>query len=532
MELYLKKEHVTKPYEKKWQFCVGSCHASTLLRVDTIAMLKRFHDELGIKRVRFHGIFNDDLGSLNSFSQAFFGLPVGKHLIETNFYKIGLVYDNILSIGMQPFVELSTMPAVLAQDKTPSFVYGSIQSAPESLEKWCDYIRAYLTYLFHRYGEDEVTQWYFELWNEPDLSKVFFKGTKETYFEFYSATAKTFKAFCPQLKIGGPATSASRWVGEFVDWCRANDVPLDFVTTHQYLGEAFIGVGEEEKTPVSDPAVEAAAEAERIRRIDAALETIPAGTSFLECWRRLTGEDGTENPSFDADLMPRNARVVKEQAKGLPVYYTEWNISAAFGSVGHDTRKMAAYDVRTALALEDIIDGNSIWCYSDAFEELHQFKEPFHGGYGMMNFSGIPKPVYHGMKMLADAEENRICLDASQFTEVEAAAFEGTREKQILLFRQNTQQLDTPPEMVSICVELEVCPQRVYLQRIDEEHCNPLRIWQEMGSPDDLNKAEVAHIMEASAMRDEEIAYTYQEGVLRTEVALGVNDLYFIRIEK
>ena len=43
---------------------------------------------------------------------------------------------------------------------------------------------------------------------------------------------------------------------------------------------------------------------------------------------------------------------------------------------------------------------------------------------------------------------------------------------------------------------------------------------------------EVSQIIAASEMRDEQLAYSYSCGVLRTEVEIGVNDVYFIRIEK
>ena len=262
------------------------------------------------------------------------------------------------------------------------------------------------------------------------------------------------------------------------------------------------------------------------------MDALPEDISLLDALHTvLGGGDGTQKDCA-ADLLPRNARIVKEQAKGLPVFYTEWNLSASFGARGQDMRKVAAYDVKTSLAIEDIVDGNSIWCYSDIFEELHQFKEPFHGGYGMVTYTGIPKPVFYGMRMLAQAEENRILLDESQFTEVEAAAFEGEREKQVILFRQNTIQSEAEPEPVKLSIELADQPKRVFLQRIDEEHCNPRKVWEEMGSPNDLNRAEAEYILKASEMIDEEVEFDLENGVLTVQAALGINDIYFIRIVK
>lgn len=150
----------------------------------------------------------------------------------------------------------------------------------------------------------------------------------------------------------------------------------------------------------------------------------------------------------------------------------------------------------------------------------------------MVTYTGIPKPVFWGMKMLAESGERRILFDEKQFTEIEAAAFESDTEKQILLFRQNTIQSDAAPEKTEIQVELEQRPQRVYLQRIDEDHCNPRRIWEEMGAPDDLTAGEVDYIKENSKMVEEKLSGTYQDGIFKAEVELGVNDLYFIRIVK
>lgn len=536
MKLQIRENLPTKKYEKKWQFCVGSCHASTLLRADALAILKRVHDELGVQRVRFHGTFNDDMGTLCNFPVVF-GMPIGEHIIETNFYKIGVVYDNLLAIGMKPFIELSFMPELLAADPTRGFVYGSINSLPKEMEKWCDYIREFLKYLFHRYGEEEVSTWYFEVWNEPDLTRPFFKGTQENYFRFYEATARTIKEFCPNIRVGGPSSSASKWIKDFVKFCRDENVPVDFVSTHQYLGEPFLGVEEKETEVTYEEAVEEQkkaekAEQERIKKLQEIFAALPEDISLLQALKTVFQGDGTERDGLDRNLLPKNAEIVKEQAEGLPVFYTEWNLSASFGARGQDMRKVAAYDIRTSLKLEDTVNGNSIWCYSDIFEELHQFKEPFHGGYGMLTYHGIPKPVFWGMRMLAQAEEQQILLDETQFTEVEAAAFDGEKEKQVLLFRQNTKQLDVPAESVQLEIELKASPKRVYLQRIDEEHCNPRRIWEEMGCPNDLNHAEVEQIRRASEMVDEEIDYTYENGSLAINTALGVNDIYFIRIEK
>ena len=536
MKIEIKSNLPKSKYDKKWQFCIGSCHAATVLRTDACKLLKKMHEELGIRYVRFHGIFNDDMKTLSTFSDVM-GIPGGDKFTERTFYKCGLVYDNVLECGLKPFVELSFMPELLALDKSHGKgFYGSIMSMPESLAVWADYMKAFIEFLLHRFGKEELEQWYFEVWNEPDLEGMFFKGTKEDYFRLYEVTAKAIKEACPSLKVGGPSTSGSKWIQSFVNHCEEHQLPLDFVSTHQYVGDPFLGIsdagGPDGKDSNSQPEEHNLENImKQMQQLSTLFEQMPAETPLLQVLRTFTG-DPTETTDMDRDVFKKNATIVRGQAKDYPLFYTEWNLCASFGAYSNDTRKTAAYDMRTALQINDLVDGSSIWCYSDIFEELHQFTEEFHGGFGLISLNGIPKPVFYGMKMLAEAEDHRIELDESCFTEVEAAAFEGSREKQILLFRQSMKQELKEKEKVTVTVEVNEKPQRIILQRIDEAHCNPLKEWEQMGSPKDLTKAEVQMLKEKTSMQDEVMEYQYQDGIITVQVDLAVNDIYFIRMVK
>lgn len=252
--------------------------------------------------------------------------------------------------------------------------------------------------------------------------------------------------------------------------------------------------------------------------------------TFLNGFRVLM-PDKSETTDIAYGIFPDNARKVREQAGDLPVYYTEWNENAGFSAWTNDTRKVAAYDVRAALETADSLDGSSIWCFSDIFEELHPFPQEFHGGFGMLTQNGIPKPVYHAMKMLADAGDLRLDLgeDATK-GEIGYAAFRRADSLQVIFFRQKMKNLDLPKEKVTLALELDAAPASVVLRRVDEEHGNPLKLWQEMGSPLSLNKAEIRSLTEGSAVEDEPWPFLFDGGVLRAEAELGVNDVYFLTV--
>ena len=532
MAYRIRRDAAVVPHKKHWQFCVGSGHALLALRTDYTRQLKFIHDTLGIERVRFHGIFGDDMRTVTDLSMQM-PAPGAERFTEYNFNACGVAYDNVLEAGMKPFVELSFMPGKLAlrEEGRPVegfFFYNPNVVPPADEKAWVDYIQAFVRFLIHRYGVEEVRTWHFEVWNEPDLPGAFFNGTRDEYFRLYEITAKAIKAIDDQIKVGGPSTSNSKWVSSFLRFCEENRLPVDFVTTHQYAGDPLGGV--EDQGDMEDAGGKNT-DWEKSRETQAELLKAAKGDSFLEGFRALM-PDKSETTDITGDVFPKNARIVRKQAGAMPLYYTEWNENAIFSAYTNDTRKVAAYDVKMALKVADDMDGSSIWCFSDIFEELHPFPQEFHGGFGMLTQNGIPKPVYHAMKMLADAGDERIDLGPDALDgEIGVAAFRKGGATQVLLFRQRMKNERLPLEPVRLEVELERAPGSVRVRRVDGEHGNPLRIWEEMGSPISLNRAEIEAIRDRSAVQPEDWPFKWKDGVLSAEFSLGVNDVYFVEIE-
>ncbi|MBR2822568.1 MAG: hypothetical protein IKE24_02645 [Clostridia bacterium] len=534
MEFRIRKDTPVKPHRKHWQFCVGSGHALLALRTDYTRQLKWIHDTLGIQRVRFHGIFDDDMRTFNDLSMMY-SIPGSEAFTEYNFNACGVAYDNVLEAGMKPFVELSFMPDKLArkregEKREGSFFYHPLIVPPEDLAAWKEYITAFMSFLIHRYGIEEIRTWYFEVWNEPDLPMAFWNGTRDEYFALYEATAQAIKAVDAAIPVGGPATSNSKWVRSFLQYCRERSVPVDFVSTHQYAGDPLGGVEAQGGMEETDQGFDLEAMMAGMRQAAAEMAKLEDKT-FLKGFRTLM-PDKSETTEIEYGLFPDNAKIVRQQAEGKPVFYTEWNENAGFSAYTNDTRKVAAYDVRAALEVEESVDGSSIWCFSDIFEELHPFPQEFHGGFGMLSQNGIPKPVYHAMKMLSDAGDQRMDLgEEATKGEIGIAAFRKGKDTQVILFRQKMKNMDLPKEKAVVRLELAQKPARVLLRRVDEEHGNPLRLWEEMGSPVSLNRQEVEALKRESAVEREACEFDWTDGTLTLAAELGVNDVYFFEIE-
>lgn len=89
------------------------------MRSDYARQLKFIHDELGIERVRFHGIFDDDMQAIMSMADMM-PIPGAEKFQNYNFFNIFAAYDNVLAAGMKPWVELSFMPSAIAKKEEKS----------------------------------------------------------------------------------------------------------------------------------------------------------------------------------------------------------------------------------------------------------------------------------------------------------------------------------------------------------------------------------------------------------------------------
>jgi xylan 1,4-beta-xylosidase len=446
-----------------WEHTVGSDHAPVTLRADWQRQLERCHKELGFKYVRFHGLLSDGMGTLVRENDK----------LLYSFFNADKVFDFLLSIGMKPFVELSFMPKALASGKKTVFNYEANVTPPRDYKQWATLIRKVVSHWVERYGRAEVREWFFEVWNEPNL-KAFWTGTQRDYFKLYRHTAAAIKKVDASLRVGGPATAKSEWIGDFVDFCERNKVPADFITTHQYPTDAL---GNE--------------------------------------W------DDTELQLFKSQrgLMREVAQDTRRRARGKPVYYTEWNSSSNPRDPLHDESYAAAFAVATIMEAKGLVEGYSFWTFSDIFEENYFPSIPFHGGFGLLNLHGIPKPTYRAFELLHKIGTEQFLVDGLHET-VDCSVIRKDSSVTVLLTNHTTPGHSIETEHVEIRLNSSPEPGEVYIQRIDEGHANPKLLWEEMGQPEYLSDKEVAQLELASQLVSEKQRFKYEDGALSLKVDL------------
>jgi xylan 1,4-beta-xylosidase len=446
-----------------WEHTVGSCHAPLALRADWQAQLKRCHAELGFQYVRFHGLLSDDVGTVVRHEDR----------LIYSFFNCDRIVDFLLSIDMRPFVELSFMPTALASGSKTVFHYRGNVTPPRDYGQWATLVESLVRHWVDRYGAKEVRQWFFEVWNEPNL-KAFWTGTRKDYFKLYRHTARAIKGVDAALKVGGPATARDEWIAEFVDFCDRQDLPADFISTHHYPTDALV-------TPGTDTE------------------------------RQLA--------SSRRSVMRQWAQDTKQRARGRPVYYTEWNASSNPRDPRHDQPYAAAFVAKTALEASGVADGYSFWTFTDLFEENYFPSVPFHGGFGLLTVQGIAKPTFRAFQLLHALGDERLMTDGLHQT-VDACVSRKKRDVTILMTNHALPQHPIRRERVRIALRNSPAPRSVSIQRIDERHANARRTWLALGSPEYLCSRMVAQLDAASCLRDEPCTWEYADRSTYVEVDL------------
>ena len=457
-----------------WEHTVGSCHAPIALRADWQQQLRRCRTELGFRYVRFHGLLSDDVGTVVTHNDE----------LLYSFFNADHIVDFLLSIGMRPFVELSFMPAALASGSMTVFHYRANVTPPKDYEQWSTLIQTLVAHWIERYGIQEVAEWFFEVWNEPNL-KAFWTGTQKEYFKLYRVTADAIKKVHPSLRVGGPATARDGWIEEFLEFCEGGKVPVDFVTTHHYPTDALGHEDDDTETQLAN-----------------------SQRGVLREWTQDT----------------------RRRAGNLPVYYTEWNSSSNPRDPRHDEPYAAAFAAKTVLEASDLVQGYSFWTFSDIFEENYFPSVPFHGGFGLLNLHGIAKPTYRAFELLHRLGTERLLVDGLHET-VNAWVTRDNARITVLLVNHALPRHSIAGERVQVHLAHAPEPSGAWIERIDENHANAKRRWQVMGAPEYLDRRAVDQLHEASRLTRQACHWQWREGRIVLEIELPPHGVAALTVE-
>ncbi|MGA2417370.1 MAG: glycosyl hydrolase family 39 [Candidatus Sulfotelmatobacter sp.] len=431
------------PFPHYWEHMFGSGRAILSLRESYRQDLRAVRQITDFKYVRFHAILNDEAGLYDEDAQ---GHPV------YNFSYVDQIYDGLLANGVKPFIELSFMPNKLAASPVfQAFWYKPDVSPPKDWQRWEELIQAFARHLVKRYGIDEVSTWYFEVWNEPNIDFWAGKPAQSTYWQLYDHAAFAIKKIDPRLRIGGPATAQAAWVDAFIEHCTQQKMPVDFVSTHVY------------------------------------------------------GNDGAKDVFGTNEDIPRDQMVCRAVGKvhdqirassqpHLPLIWSEFNASYKNETEVTDSLYMGPWLAGTVRQCDGLVDIMSYWTFSDVFEEQGVVKTPFYGGFGLLAEDGIPKPAYWAFALLHKLGNQRLDLNSN------SALLTRTPNGSLVMAVWNYAPPGQSGPAKTFTVHFQhIGAKSVTLWHLDADHGDYHRTYEQMGSPAYPTSTQVQQLREAAA---------------------------------
>jgi xylan 1,4-beta-xylosidase len=462
------------PVSRMYNFCVGAGRANEGLRADWQRQLRQARADCGFRYIRFHGLFCDDMGVYQEDKQ---GHPI------YNWQYVDELFDFLHGIGMKPFVELGFMPAALASGPQTIFWYKANVTPPKDYAKWEAFITAFVRHETERYGAEEVRSWYFEVWNEPNLTG-FWMGTtggksdaeftpiaRAEYFKLYETTARAVKSVDATYRVGGPATAGSGWIDETLAHCAAKGLPLDFVSTHCYATMSGY--------------------------LD---ETGSAGTVFSPDRNAITAEVRGVREKMDRSALAR-----------AELHYTEWSSSYTASDPIHDSYHSAAFILDKIRNIGRSATSMSYWTFTDIFEEAGPRTTPFHGGFGMLNYQDLRKPSYFAYAFLNRLGDDEFrCSDPAAFVCRDKAGavqalfwdFTITHPGPSIINQEyyRNEHPSTPKGAAELKLSgLVAGSYRLLATKVGYRANDVQSAWRDLGSPSQLTRAQVDTLHKASA---------------------------------
>lgn len=499
---------VKGPMNRMYNFCVGAGRANEGLRADWQRQLRAAHADCGFRYIRFHGLFDDDMGVYQEDKQ-------GRSIY--NWQYIDELFDFLQSIGMKPFIEVGFMPTPLASGPQTIFWYRGNVTPPKDYAKWEAFIAAFTRHVTERYGADEVRSWFFEVWNEPNLTgfwigttggktyEEFLPTAQAEYYKLYESTVRAIKSVDEKYRVGGPATAGEGWIEETLNFCAQNKVPLDFISTHSYA--TMSGYLDENGS---------------------------AGTVFAPDRNSITSGVKNVRAKIDRSPFPK-----------AELHYTEWSASYTPSDPIHDSYHSASFILDKVHNVDTAADSMSYWTFTDIFEEAGPRMTPFHGGFGLLNYQDLRKPSYYAYKFLNQLGDTQLrCADPAAIVcrgnsgSLQALFWDFTiTHPGPSIINQEFYKADQPSKaQPPATLELSGLRKGKYQlkgYKVGYRANDVQSAWRDLGSPSQLTRAQVETLRKASSgapVVDETITIA-ADGKFSRKFDMRENDVWLVELK-
>ena len=468
-------------------FCVGTGRLGLALAEEYLSELKFVQEEIGFRYIRGHGLFSDDVAIYHEYEED------GETKVEYNYTYLDRIFDKYIELNIRPYLELGFMPYELASGDQTIFYWKGNTTPPKDYKRWTDMVVSLLKHLLGRYGE-EVYEWPIEVWNEPNLPGFWYKADMQEYFKLFKTTFEAIKAFDQRFKVGGPAICGvmdAEWIKGFLDFCKENSLKPDYITRHHYTVEFPERIGHYDYSKLEDAEM----------RFDNLQSTRDIIDSF-------------------------------EEYKDTPIHITEFSTSYTPKGVIHDTNLNAAYLAEQLSRIGDMNEAYSYWTFGDVFEEQGVPHSLFHGGFGMVAAGNIPKPTFWTFsfyKQLKSLEKKCVFRDKTSVIVKTEKGYAG------ILWNIDSDDYvrDITIPVGEMTGESEETGRSYTLitKTVDEDCCNPLKLWHDLGEPAYPDKEQIKLIKSGANPLVQSVVIDAEESAASFKIPVKKNGVVFFELK-
>ena len=428
-------------------------------------------------------------GSTNIYSEDDQGRPVYDWRI------VDLIFDTYLKRGVRPYVELGFMPEALStrpkpyqHEWRPGFPYEEVYTGwaypPKDHAKWSELIYQWARHCLEKYGRTEVEQWYWETWNEANIS--YWQGTPAEFQKLHDYAVDGVRRALPTARVGGPDMAGSDpvFLKGFLEHCLrgtnyatgGKGTPIDFVSFHAKGSPKFTG--------------------DHVRMgIAAQLRTIDTGFASIASFPELKN-----TPIVIGECDPEGCAA----CQGAQLAYRNGTMYSSYTAASF----ARAQDLAARHGVN--FEGALTWAFT--FED-----QPYFAGFRQLASNGIDLPVLNVFRMLAKMDGERVAATSTGAVPLDTILAEGVRNAPdvgvlatragaraaVMVWHYHDDDVPGPDAIVDLEVSgLSQAADSVLVAhyRIDSAHSNAYTVWKRMGTPVAPNRRQYAELEAAGRL--------------------------------
>jgi xylan 1,4-beta-xylosidase len=341
------------PFRHTWEGVVNIDQFRWLVRRDVQEQIALAHRELGARHVRAVGMFDDELRVFCPGPEGF-GRP-GVNPPRTNWQIVDYIIDSLAAVGCQPMFTTSFIPSAMAGGSSTVFTTKGHTSPPRDWHEWERFVTDAVVHAVDRYGLVTVRQWYFEVWNEPNLVGWFWGGDQAAFLQLWATTYRAIKNVDASLCVGGPSTAKAEWIEDLLAYGDRHDCRPDYLIAHIYNNDSVAG-------------------------------------QALAPFDGAPNHRANNSADFAAGVIRGVRRLAQRTAFSGEIHWNEWGRFYHAVEQRRESPCEPAFIARTLAAVSQEADRFAYWCLSDIYDQVGYGREAFYGGYGLLSLQSLRKP--------------------------------------------------------------------------------------------------------------------------------------------